>query len=99
LKKLSSLSVVVLLVASSGAEDRAPGREPAGSQAPAPRVPGRDPRKLQVLILTGYNMHDWRPVTEALRSTLEVTGRFEVRVNEEPSAATSGRSTATTRSS
>lgn len=49
-----------------------------------PPVPGRDPKKLQVLILTGYNMHDWRKITESLRSTLEATGRFEVRVNEEP---------------
>lgn len=47
-------------------------------------TPGRDPKKLQVLILTGYNMHDWRKITESLRSTLEATGRFEVRVNEEP---------------
>ncbi len=46
--------------------------------------PGRDSKKLQVLILTGYNMHDWRKITESLRATLEATGRFEVRVNEEP---------------
>lgn len=48
------------------------------------QTPGRDPKKLQVLILTGYNMHDWRRITESLRGTLEATGRFEVRVNEEP---------------
>jgi hypothetical protein len=42
-------------------------------------VPGRDAKKLQVLILTGYNLHDWRAITESLRSTLEATGRFEVR--------------------
>src|SRR5262249_19590150 len=41
-----------------------------------------------VLILTGYNMHDWRKITESLRSTLEATGRFEVRVNEEPVGCT-----------
>ena len=51
-------------------------------------MPGRDAKKLQVLILTGYNMHDWRTITEALRSTLEATGRFEVRVNEEPVGCT-----------
>ena len=71
MKVLASMSLILLLVASS-------------SQAPSPEVPGRDPKKLQVLILTGYNMHDWRTITEALRSTLEATGRFEVRVNEEP---------------
>ncbi|WP_020467307.1 ThuA domain-containing protein [Singulisphaera acidiphila] len=54
---------------------------PTRAQAPSP---GRDPKKLQVLILTGYNMHDWRKITESLRATLEATGRFEVRVNEEP---------------
>ena len=84
MKKLSLMSVVVFLVVSFDAEVRAPGRASAGSQVPPRRVPGRDPKKLQVLILTGYNMHEWRPITEALRSTLEATGRFEVRVNEEP---------------
>src|SRR4051812_43834754 len=47
-------------------------------------VPGRDANKLQVLILTGYNMHDWRTMTSALRQELENTGKFQVRVNEEP---------------
>lgn len=54
-------------------------------------IPGHDPKKIQVLILTGYNMHDWRTVTNSLRGILEASGRFEVRVNEEPqgcSAAT-----------
>jgi type 1 glutamine amidotransferase len=51
-------------------------------------VPGRDANKLQALILTGYNMHPWRPMTEVLRQHLEATGRFEVRVNEEPAGIT-----------
>ena len=55
-----------------------------GADAP---VPGRDPQKLQVLILTGYNMHDWRTITTALREMLERTGRFEVRVSEEPAGS------------
>jgi uncharacterized protein len=76
MKERVSMSVVLLLVVASVVS--------AGSQARAPGVPGRDPKKLQVLILTGYNMHDWRRITEALRATLEETGRFEVRVNEEP---------------
>ncbi len=40
-------------------------------------------RKIQTLILTGQNGHDWRAVTPLLRQTLEAAGRFEVRVNEE----------------
>lgn len=46
----------------------------AGQQAPA---------KLQALIITGQNVHDWRGVTPELRRILEDTGRFEVRVTEE----------------
>jgi hypothetical protein len=47
MKVLALMSLILLLVASS-------------SQAPSPEVPGRDPKKLQVLILAGYNIHDWR---------------------------------------
>jgi type 1 glutamine amidotransferase len=50
----------------------------AVAQAPKP--------KLQVLILTGQNTggHDWHGTTPVLRKLLEDTGRFEVRVDEEP---------------
>ncbi len=41
------------------------------------------PPKIQVLIITGQNGHDWRSVTPELRKALEDTGRFEVRVTEE----------------
>lgn len=41
------------------------------------------PSKIQVLIITGQNGHDWRSVTPELRKSLEDTGRFEVRVTEE----------------
>jgi type 1 glutamine amidotransferase len=47
----------------------------APAQAPAP--------KIQALIITGQNGHDWRSTTPVLRSVLEQTGRFEVRVTEE----------------
>jgi hypothetical protein len=47
------------------------GRGPAG------------PPKLQVLIITGQNGHDWRGTTPVLKKELEDTGRFEVRVTEE----------------
>lgn len=45
--------------------------------------PPPDPNKIQVLILTGQNVHDWRGTTPVLKQTLEATGRFEVRVIEE----------------
>jgi hypothetical protein len=52
----------------------------AGRKGP----PGANhPEKLQVLILTGQNPHDWRATTPSLRKTLEDTGKFEVRVDEE----------------
>lgn len=41
------------------------------------------PAKIQVLIVTGQNGHDWRATTPILRKALEDTGRFEVRVDEE----------------
>ena len=41
------------------------------------------PAKLQVLIITGQNGHDWRGTTPYLRKALEDTGKFEVRVTEE----------------
>ena len=46
---------------------------PAPAQAP----------KIQVLIITGQNGHDWRATTPVLRKMLEDTKRFEVRVTEE----------------
>lgn len=53
---------------------------------PAP-LRGHDPSKIQVLLLTGYNStpnHRWREIDASLREILERTGRFEVRVEEEP---------------
>jgi type 1 glutamine amidotransferase len=45
--------------------------------------PASQPAKLQALIITGQNGHDWRATTPVLRALLEATGRFEVRVTEE----------------
>jgi len=42
-----------------------------------------DQPKIQTLIITGQNNHDWRGTTPKLRQILEQTGRFEVRVTEE----------------
>src|SRR3954464_13453034 len=41
------------------------------------------PPKLQALIITGQNGHDWKGTTPILKQTLEDTGKFEVRVTEE----------------
>ena len=43
----------------------------------------------RALILTGQNNHDWRATTPLLRTLLLNTGRFDVRVNEEPTGMTS----------
>ena len=40
-------------------------------------------KKLQVLIITGRDTHDWRGVTPLMRQYLEATGLFEVRIAEE----------------
>jgi type 1 glutamine amidotransferase len=45
-------------------------------------APAQTP-KIQVLIITGQNGHDWRATTPVLRKILEDTKRFEVRVTEE----------------
>ncbi len=41
------------------------------------------PPKIQTLIITGQNRHDWKATTPLLRKALEDTGKFEVRVVEE----------------
>ena len=41
------------------------------------------PAKIQTLLITGQNRHDWRTVSPILRQLLENTGRFEVRITEE----------------
>ncbi|MBI3665850.1 MAG: ThuA domain-containing protein, partial [Acidobacteria bacterium] len=45
--------------------------------------PSAGPPKIQALLITGQNGHDWRATTPVLRKILEDTGRFEVRVVEE----------------
>jgi hypothetical protein len=55
---------------------------PALAQTPAAQ-PAPQAAKLQALIITGQNGHDWRAATPVLRKLLEDTGRFEVRVTEE----------------
>ncbi|MBM3749268.1 MAG: ThuA domain-containing protein, partial [Acidobacteria bacterium] len=43
---------------------------------------------IRVLIFSGRNNHDWRTTTPFLKKTLADTGRFEVRVTEEPAGVT-----------
>ncbi len=43
---------------------------------------------LRALILSGRNNHDWRTTTPQLRKILVDTGRFDVRVDEEPAGMT-----------
>jgi len=43
---------------------------------------------LRVLILSGRNNHDWRTTTPYLKKLLVGSGRFDVRVNEEPAGLT-----------
>lgn len=45
--------------------------------------------KIRVLILSGRNNHDWRTTTPFLRKILVDSGRFDVRVEEEPVGITS----------
>lgn len=40
--------------------------------------------KLTALIIDGQNNHDWRSTTDALRATLEATGRFDVVIETSP---------------
>jgi uncharacterized protein len=43
----------------------------------------KGPAKLQALIITGQNGHDWKGTTPFLKKALEDSGKFEVRVTEE----------------
>ena len=44
--------------------------------------------KIRALIISGRNNHDWRATTPLLRQQLVNTGKFDVRVTEEPSGMT-----------
>src|SRR5215469_11726594 len=50
----------------------------AAAQAPSPA-----PRKIQVLIITGRDDHDWRGATAMMKQYLDAAGIFEVRTTEE----------------
>lgn len=58
------------------------------AQDVAHRIPLFQKGAIRVLILSGQNNHDWRTTTPCLRQLLLNTGRFDVRVNEEPTGMT-----------
>jgi type 1 glutamine amidotransferase len=43
---------------------------------------------VRVLIFSGHNNHDWRLTTPEIQRILEGTGRFEVRITDEPAGVT-----------
>src|SRR5208282_3656427 len=51
-------------------------------------IPVFQPGKIRVLIFSGRNNHDWRTTTPFLRKVLVDSGRFDVRVEEEPAGVT-----------
>jgi type 1 glutamine amidotransferase len=61
----------------------------SGQNSTAERASLFKPGAIRALILTGQNNHDWRATTPLLRTLLLKTGRFDVRVNEEPAGMTS----------
>jgi len=58
---------------------------PARSQVTLPLF---KPGMIRVLIFSGRNNHDWRSTTPFLRKALVESGRFDVRVEEEPAGVT-----------
>lgn len=61
---------------------------PVQAQNLADRIAMFKKGAIRVLILTGQNNHDWRATTPCLRKLLLNTGRFDVRVNEDPTGMT-----------
>ena len=58
---------------------------PAAGKGKAKKGPpgANHPERMQVLIITGQNPHDWRATTPSLRKTLDDTEKFETRLVEE----------------
>ena len=55
-------------------------KDKAGKGKSKSGPPGANhPERIQVLIITGQNPHDWRGTTASMRRTLEETEKFEVR--------------------
>jgi type 1 glutamine amidotransferase len=67
---------------------RAPDALRAAVLATAALTCSAAPAPIRTLILSGRNNHEWRLTTPALRQLLSSTGRFDVRVTEEPATLT-----------
>ena len=61
---------------------------PEGAARPDVRPRFFQAGKLRALVLSGRNNHDWRTTTPLLRQLLVDSGRFDVRVVEEPDGLT-----------
>src|SRR5512143_3475338 len=61
---------------------------PARADLPDVRARFFQPGRLRALLLSGRNNHDWRSTTPFLRQLLVGSGRFDVRVEEEPAGIT-----------
>jgi len=82
LKILRSFLLIVPLLAVTLLLGQAQDKAGKGKAKAGP--PGANhPERLQVLIITGQNPHDWRGTTASLRKTLEETEKFEVREIDE----------------
>jgi len=79
-KKIVSVCIALLLL---------PVAVSSGQSSTTERASLFKPGAIRALILTGQNNHDWRATTPLLRMLLLNTGRFDVRVNEEPTGMTS----------
>ncbi|MBZ5563345.1 MAG: ThuA domain-containing protein, partial [Acidobacteriia bacterium] len=51
-------------------------------------IPLFQPGRVRVLIFSGRNNHDWRTTTPFLKKVLVDSGRFDVRIEEEPAGVT-----------
>ena len=77
--KIVSVCIALLLLPAAVSSDQSSTGERASLFKPG---------AIRALILTGQNNHDWRATTPLLRTLLLNTGRFDVRVNEEPTGIT-----------
>ncbi len=76
---VTSLIQVTLLVAIASTASTCPAQD---------TIPFFQPGKVRVLIFSGRSNHDWRTTTPFLSKILVDSGRFDVRVEEEPVGVT-----------
>ena len=86
---ISKSAIVIFLYLALG-QALSGGRAPFGPTMGLAQdtIPFFQAGKLRVLILAGRNNHDWRATTPFLRKVLVDSGRFDVRVEEEPAGIT-----------